>query len=105
MWKVKRQSICRYFKNRIEEDLKKDAKYFNDDEIWLIILIVPDPDKPNSQTVKPNKIIFHIYEWRGKNEGKCLSEIDANHIKYTIPIKKMNNKWIKTTQVPSGPTS
>jgi len=84
-----------YFKNRIEEDLKKDAKYFNDDEIWIIILIVPDPDEPYSRIVSPNKIIFHCYEWKGKNEGNGLSEIDANNMKYTIPIKKVNNKWTK----------
>lgn len=84
-----------YFKNRIEEDLKKDAKYFNDDEIWVIILIVPNPDEPYSRTVSPNKIIFHCYEWKGKNEENGLSEIDANHMKYTIPIKKVKFKWAK----------
>ena len=75
--------------------MKKDAKYFNDDEIWVIILIVPDPDEPYSRTVSPNKIIFHCYEWKGKNEENGLSEIDANHMKYTIPIKKVKFKWAK----------
>ncbi|MDP3013908.1 MAG: hypothetical protein Q8M92_06675, partial [Candidatus Subteraquimicrobiales bacterium] len=86
-----------YFMKHIQEDLKKDAKSFYDDEIWVIILIVPDPDKPKSKTVKPDKIIFHCYEWNGKNEVGKLSVIDEKHEKYTIPIKIVNGKWVKNS--------
>lgn len=89
-----------YFKYRIEEDLKKYAKSFNNDEIWVIILIVPDPGEPRS---KVDKIIFHCYEWKGKNEGGKLSAIDEKHEKYTIPIKIVNGKWVKDSMKQGSP--
>ncbi|MBU3966756.1 MAG: hypothetical protein KKG76_05170 [Euryarchaeota archaeon] len=86
-----------YFMKHIQDDLKKDAKSFNDDEIWVIILIAPDPDKPKSRSVKPDKIIFHCFEWNGKNEVGKLYVIDEKHEKYAIPIKIVNGKWVKNS--------
>lgn len=83
-----------YFKKRIEEDLKKDAASFDDNETWIIILIAPDPDAPRSNTVKPDKIIFHCSQWIGKNEGGELSEIDEKHDRYYIPIKQVTTNWL-----------
>lgn len=76
-----------YFKKRIEEDLKKDSSSFNNDEKWIIILIVPDPGYPYS---KPDKIIFHCYEWKGEE----LAVIDGDNQKYIIPIKKESKKMV-----------
>ncbi len=76
-----------YFKKRIEKDLKKDSASFNNDEKWIIILIVPDPGYPYS---KADKIIFHCYEWKGEE----LAVIDGENKKYIIPIKKESNKMV-----------
>lgn len=77
------------FKELIEKDLKKDADSFNEKERWVIILITPDPDR--SRIYIPNQIIFHCYQWNGKE----LSDLDPDHTKYVIPIQEINGKWEK----------